>query len=288
MPDPAIATAAAAAGAAIGTGVVGLGWTGRRAAAEVWLERRRRPDERVAGVPLVSPAWDAAGRRLLQGLGPDLERAGWSEGPQRLLVGIGASSLAGLMLGVAASISLGAAGAALLVPAGLCLPPLLWWRSLLAAGRRRRDRLAGELAPMLELLCLELDAGSSLAAALESVATRLDGELPADLRPLLVGARVGGTATLQERLDAYAELHRLPSLKSLAALCALSRDYGSGAAHGARALAADLRRAQRRDLIVRSRRALNRVLIPSAVGILLPFMAVLMFPAVLTLFKNLP
>ena len=286
MPDVAIAAAAAAAGAAIGTGVAGLGWTGRRAAAEVWLERRSAAREPRAALLTVS-AWQSASTRVMHGIGPDLARAGWSETPERLAVGIGATCLAGMLLGVAAGMALSAAAAVLLVPAGVVLPPLLWWRSLLSAGRKRRELLAAELAPMLELLCLELDAGSSLAAALESVATRLEGELAADLRPLLVGARVGGTATLQERLDAYAELHRLPSIKSLAALCALSRDYGSGAAHGARALAMDLRRAQRRDLIVRSRRALNRVLIPSAVGILLPFMAVLLFPAVVSLFHNL-
>jgi Flp pilus assembly protein TadB len=234
----------------------------------------------------VGVRWAELSNRLLRGLGPDLERAGWNESPERLSVGIVASAGAGLLLALALGTVLGPAAAALLVPAGVAAPPLLWWRSLLAAGRRRSGRLNGELAPLLELICLELDSGSSLGTALESVATRLEGELSADLRPLLVGARVGGTATLQERLDAYAELHRVPSLKSLAALCALSRDYGSGAAQGARALAADLRRAQRRELIVISRRALNRVLIPAAIGILLPFMAVLMFPAVVTLFRN--
>lgn len=289
MPDPAFATAAAAAGTAIGAGVVALGWAERRAAAELWLERRRSGAASPRGqAAAVAAYWSGLARRVLRGLGPDIERAGWQETPERLAVGIAATSAAGLVLGLAAAAAVGPAAGLLLAPAGLLLPPLLWWRSVLAAGRRRRLRLAAELAPLLELICLELDAGSSLAAALESVATRLEGELSSDLRPLLIGARVSGSATLQERLDSYAELHRLPSLKSLAALCSMSRDYGSGAAQGARALAADLRRAQRRELIVTSRRALNRVLIPSAIGILLPFMGILMFPAVATLFRNLP
>src|SRR5713101_923237 len=53
------------------------------------------------------------------------------------------------------------------------------------------------------------------------------------------------------------------------------------------ALATDLRRSQRRDLIEHSRRALNHVLLPAAVGVLLPFLAVLMFPAVTALQRNL-
>src|SRR5216683_2510173 len=56
---------------------------------------------------------------------------------------------------------------------------------------------------------------------------------------------------------------------------------------GVGALATDLRRSQRRDLIAHSRRALNHVLLPAAVGVLLPFLAVLMFPAVTALQRNL-
>jgi hypothetical protein len=73
----------------------------------------------------------------------------------------------------------------------------------------------------------------------------------------------------------------------LAATLAASREYGTGVAHGARALAADLRRAQRRELIAHSRRALNHVLFPAAIGVLLPFLAILLFPAVTALQRNL-
>ncbi|HEX6547241.1 MAG TPA: hypothetical protein VF134_00685, partial [Candidatus Dormibacteraeota bacterium] len=67
---------------------------------------------------------------------------------------------------------------------------------------------------------------------------------------------------------------------------ATSRDYGSGVSHGLHAIAVDLRRAQRRELISTSRRALSRVLVPAAVGVLLPFMAVLLYPAVTTLARS--
>jgi hypothetical protein len=73
----------------------------------------------------------------------------------------------------------------------------------------------------------------------------------------------------------------------MAMILGLSRDYGSGVGHGIRALAADLRRARRRRVIELSRGALNRVLVPAAVGILLPFMAILLFPAVAVLMRSL-
>jgi hypothetical protein len=56
---------------------------------------------------------------------------------------------------------------------------------------------------------------------------------------------------------------------------------------GVRALAMDLRHAQRRELIAHSRRALNHVLLPAGVGVLLPFLGVVMFPAVTALQRNL-
>ncbi|HEX6488374.1 MAG TPA: type II secretion system F family protein [Candidatus Dormibacteraeota bacterium] len=288
MADPLVLAAAGAAGAAISTGVVGAGWRPHRPAAEVWLERRAaRASGSSHGLVLPGRAeWRRVFARWTPKLEPHLQRAGWAETPERLVAGAAASSLAGLLAGISTGMTAGPGPGVLLAFVGLLLPPILWWRALLSAGRRRRELLAAEAAPLLELLCLELSAGASLTAALESIASRLDGDLARDLRPLGLGARVGGTGTLEERLNAYAELHQVSALKSLAALCAMSRDYGSGAAQGTRALAADLRREQRRRLIVISRRALNRVLIPSAVGILLPFMAILLFPAVITLFHS--
>jgi hypothetical protein len=79
----------------------------------------------------------------------------------------------------------------------------------------------------------------------------------------------------------------MPAVASLATILAASREYGTGVVQGVRALATDLRRAQRRALIAHSRRALNHVLLPAAVGVLLPFLAILMFPAVTALQHNL-
>ena len=284
MSDLAVVAGAATAGSAIGLAVVAAAPRPGAAAAR-WLDRRRAPEPAPHRLPPLSATVLA---RLASGIQPDLERAGWKETPQRLVAGVLAAAGAAALVGTGVGVMIAGEGALVLGPVAAALPPLVAWRALLAAGRRRRERLRAELAPLLELLCLELGAGSSLTAAVESVVTKLQGDLADDLRPLLVGAQLSGSATLQERLDRYGTMHRLPAVKSLAALCGTSREYGSGAAQGARALAADLRRAQRRELIAESRRALNRVLLPSAAGILLPFMGVLLFPAISTLAHSLP
>jgi len=139
----------------------------------------------------------------------------------------------------------------------------------------------------MELFTLELSAGGSAVSALGSVTMQVQGELATDMRRLLIASQVAGSATFESRLVEYSERLGIPAISSLATILAASREYGTGAVQGLRALATDLRRAQRRELIADSRRALNHVLLPAAVGVLLPFLAVLMFPAVTALQRNL-
>jgi len=145
----------------------------------------------------------------------------------------------------------------------------------------------GKAVSLLELFTLELSGGGSALAALGSVTIQVDGELAADLRRMLIASQVTGSVSFESRLLDYSERVAIPALASLATILAASREYGTGTSQGVRALATDLRRAQRRDLISHSRKALNHVLLPAAVGVLLPFLGVLMFPAVSVLQRNL-
>src|SRR5260370_27008555 len=91
----------------------------------------------------------------------DLERAGWRESPERVTVFaialsacmavIGASTVSLVPIGTAAVIS------ALGIVSGLGLP-VFAFRSAIP---RRRPRVGGELAPLLELFTLELGRGGS-------------------------------------------------------------------------------------------------------------------------------
>src|SRR6266851_5462957 len=107
---------------------------------------------------------------------------------------------------------------------------------------------------------------------------------PAWLAYSLHAAITGRRARLARDLAAELEI---PAIASLATIIAASREYGTSVAPGVRALATDLRQAQRRELIAHSRRALNHVLFPAAIGVLLPFLCILLFPAVTTLQANL-
>jgi Flp pilus assembly protein TadB len=214
-----------------------------------------------------------------------LDRAGWTESPERVaalgLAFTGCTTLLGLAAAwVTPGTSAATAGAiGFLVGVGVCALVL---RSAVAS---RRHRLAGELVPLLELFTLELSGGGGALNALGSVTGRVQGELAADLRRLLIASQVG-SVPFEARLMQYSDQLDIPAIASLATMLASSREYGTGVVNGVRALARDLREAQRRELIAHSRRALNHVLIPAAIGVLLPFLAVVMFPAVTALQRN--
>ncbi len=208
-----------------------------------------------------------------------IQRAGWRHGPERL-------AAAGVAAAVAAGVVAGFASAGL-VPLAFAAALTFELAVLNAAIVRRRGRLQGELAPFLELFTLELSAGGSPLSALGSVAVQVEGELAADLRAMLIASQVTGSASFASRLLDYADRIDIPALSSLATILGSSRDFGTRAAPGVRVLATDLRRAQRRELIAHSRRALNHVLLPAAATVLLPFLGVLLFPAVSVLQRSL-
>lgn len=226
-------------------------------------------------------------RQVRARLASDLERAGWHESPERVVALAVALSACLAVLGASMASALPAGSAAVICGLGLLSGfglPVLTLRSAIA---RRRRRLQGELAPLLELFTLELSGGGSVVSSLGSVTMQVQGELAADLRRLLIASQVAGSASFETRLIEYSELVEIPAIGSLATILAASREYGTGAVQGMRALATDLRSAQRRELIAHSRRALNHVLLPAAVGVLLPFLGVLMFPALSALQRSL-
>jgi Flp pilus assembly protein TadB len=287
MPDPMTALGAVAAGASVGAAVLVIG--GRRDGIDAarWLARRRYV-QLVADIEspmLLSKALRATGVR--DRLAAIVGRAGWAESPER--VAAFALALCGCLtaLGVAAASVLPASNGAILGTLGFsigCGSCAIVLKSAVAA---RRRRLAAELIPLLELFTLELSGGGSALSALSSVTAKVQGELAADIRRLLIAAQVAGSAPFEARLMQYSEHLDIPRLASLATILGASREYGTGVVNGVRALATDLRHTQRRELIAHSRRALNHVLIPAAVGVLLPFLAIVMFPAVTALQRNL-
>ena len=217
----------------------------------------------------------------------DLGRAGWRESPERVTVFAIALSASMAVLGASTVSFVPIGAAAVICAAGIVSGvglPMLALRSAIA---RRRRRIEGELAPLLELFTLELGGGGSAMSSLGAVAMQVQGDLATDLRRMLIASQLTGSASFESRLVEYSERLESPAIGSLATILASGREYGTGVVQSVRTLAADLRKAQRRELIAHSRRALNHVLLPAAVGVLLPFLAVLMFPAVTTLQRSL-
>src|SRR5260221_2353028 len=238
--------------------------------------------ERIS-TPWQSERIGSARRRLAT----HIERAGWNESPERIAVLALALSGGLAAIGLSTAIVLDAATAISLAAAGAMAGAAAIVYALRAAAMQRRRRVTRELAPLLELFVLELSGGGSALSALGSVTMQLDGELSLELRRLLIASQVSGSASFESRLRSYAERLEIAPLASLATILTASREYGTGVTQGVRALAADLRRSQRRELIAHSRRALNHVLFPAAIGVLLPVLAILLYPAVSSLERNL-
>jgi pilus assembly protein TadC len=275
MPEPTFTAVAIGGGALVGTAVFVAFGCETRVGAGVLVVARNALDR----VLLV--------RRARARLAVDLDRAGWRESPERISVLAVALAACLGVLGATTISALTVGDAVVMCATGVLTglgSPFFALRSAIA---RRRRLLEGELVPLLELFTLELGGGGSAVSALGSVTMQVQGELAADLRRLLIASQVAGSASFELRLIEYSERLEIPAIGSLAMILTASREYGTGAVQGVRALATDLRRSQRRDLIAHSRRALNHVLLPAAVGVLLPFLAVLMFPAISALQRNL-
>jgi Flp pilus assembly protein TadB len=276
MPEALGALAAVAAGGCCAAAVLAAGfWRGGPVSITLLL-RRRAVFTAVLRI--------AEARRWLTDA---IERAGWRESADRVAI-LGLALGGCLAVIAAASAAVMPRGeAAVLALLGFCAGCAVPLLALSSGITRRRRRLSAELVPILELFTLELSGAGSALSALGSVTVQVQGELPADLRRMLIASQVAGSSSFESRLLEYSDRFQIPALSSLATILAASREYGTGASQGVRALATDLRRAQRRELIARSRHALNSVLLPAAVGVLLPFLGVLMFPAVSVLQRNL-
>jgi Flp pilus assembly protein TadB len=266
MPDPRIVIGAIGAGGLCGCSL--LAAQGAYPEIAAWLAHQG------SAITTLRPVFMAR-RRVAR----DLERAGRREAPERVLLAAFAIAACVGLLGAAVS-----AVVAIFGFVGTWVWLVLTLNGIVT---KRRRRLSGELVPLLELFTLELSGGGSALSALGSVCVQVESGLAIDLRRMLIALQVAGSAPFEARLIEYAEETEIPALSSLATILAASRDYGTAASQGIRALATDLRRAQRRELIAQSRRALNNVLLPSAIAVLLPFLGVLMFPAVSVLQRSL-
>lgn len=166
-----------------------------------------------------------------------------------------------------------------ILPAGLA-PGLLDLSRLLRAGARRRAAIAAQIPILVDLMSLEQSGGGvSSRRAMELVVSRVRGEAAQVLRACLAGSAAPGTPPLDVQLERAADELATPALAALAAVVRLQRQEGISSSAPLGRLARGLRDRQRDDLTARGRRALVAMLLPVATCILLPFVVIVLYPA---------
>jgi tight adherence protein C len=111
----------------------------------------------------------------------------------------------------------------------------------------RRDQMRAELPTVAELLALAVAAGEGATAALERVARVAHGELADELRRALADLRSG--SSLVDALEATAARVDLPELSRFVDGIVVAVDRGTPLSAVLQSQAADVREAQRRELI---------------------------------------
>ncbi len=206
-----------------------------------------------AGVLLASVRWGEGGLRVLLRLGGarvgtpprDLEAriaaAGRPAGlgvRELMAAKLASAALGGVLAAAFAAAAPGRLAFALLAagPAAGFLAPDLWLARRAAARAREIRR---ELPPLLDLLRVSVESGSSLARALSQVGARTHGPLAAEWRA--VGRLVSLGVPLETALDAMVVAAPLPEVRALRAALDRARRHGAPLAGTLTAQARDAR-----------------------------------------------
>jgi tight adherence protein C len=147
------------------------------------------------------------------------------------------------------------------------------------AGRRRRAIL-DQLPILVDLMALEQGGGGvGPRTAIEFVVSRLEGDAAMLLRNCLTSSATAGTPQLDRQLEMAGSQLDIAALSALAAAVRIQREEGVSTSSPLGQLARGLRDQQRDQLLSRGRRALVTMLLPVALCILLPFVIIILYPA---------
>lgn len=264
------------------SGVAAVAWPRRPS----WEERVRAGRRRRAGPGGAPPSGQSKFARLgalgpdraLARLGEEIQRAGWATDPDELLGRLVASEGL-LVVALAAAVDLGWLPPAPALALGL-VPPAMSAAWLMRASARHRSLVMGEMPMLVDLMALEQSGGGVGARrAMELVVARTQGAATGILRDCLSRSASPGSPQLDRELERVAALLRLPVLAALAAVVRIQRQEGIAAGSPMGNLARGLRDRQRDQLTARGRRAMVSMLLPVAVCILLPFILIVLYPA---------
>jgi Flp pilus assembly protein TadB len=271
-----------AAGVAALAGLAAWAWPRKRTWGErVVSSRRRRLHSDGGAAPATGWLALAGGhlpRDVRDKVRQDLDRAGYQLGAEELLGRLLAAEGASLALGTLLVLAISLPVQLLMVVA---LPPLLVAGAVQRSVRRRRTSILGELPLLVDLMALE-QAGGGVGArrAMELVVARSGGPAAAILRDCLTRSATPGSPPLDGELERAAVNIRVAALAALAAVVRIQRAEGIATGAPLGNLARGLRDRQRDRVTEQGRRALVAMLLPVAACILLPFILIVLFPAI--------
>jgi tight adherence protein C len=250
------------------------------------LATDRVPASGVAAV--FQPLLDELGARLQRALGDDgrdlrarLAAAGSDLTPTAFRAEQATWGIAGFGAGIGFALALAAVGrgvspvAALLVAAAFAAVGVVARdRSLSRAVQRRRDAARSEFPTVVDMVCLAVTAGESLRGALDLVARAGGGPLASELRLALRIARSG--VPLSEALEARAAQLGLAPFDRFVAAVVAAQERGMPLGDALRAMASDVREAEKREVIEAAGRKQVSMLVP-VVALILPVAIVFAF-----------
>ncbi len=271
-----------AAAVAVLAALAGWTWPRRRTWGErVAAARRRRLQAPGSADPprgWLARAGGRLPRHLRARVRQALDRSGYELGAEELLGRLIAAEAIALVLATLLVLSTSLPVQLLSVVA---VPPLIVAGALQRSARRRRASILGELPLLVDLMALE-QAGGGVGArrAMELVVARSAGPAAAIIRDCLTRSATAGSPPLDGELERAAAQYRLATLAALAAVIRIQRAEGIATGAPLGNLARGLRDRQRDRVTEEGRRALVAMLLPVAACILLPFILIVLFPAI--------
>ena len=251
------------------------------------------PRRGIAGA--FQPVLEDLGARVQRLFGDDgrdlpgrLAAAGSSLTPSGFRAEQAAWGVAGFIGGIALTLALTATGrtvspvtALLVAVAFSAIGVVARDRSLTRAIGARRDRARSEFPTIVDLVCLAVTAGESLRSALELVAGTGAGPLSSEIRAALRVSR--GGVSLADALQARARRLGLPAFDRFVEAVLAAQERGLPLGDAMRAMAFEMREAEKREVIESAGRKQVSMLVP-VIGLILPVAIVFaFFPGVIAI-----
>lgn len=228
-----------------------------------------------------APLAGRLGRSRLEELQGHVRAAGFYELRPETFVGYRLLAAAALVLFVLWCAA-GGAWSPVLVVGGVGYAGAVGWMAPLilvkGRGRRRLDEIDRQLADLIELLVVTVEAGLGFVASLRLATARMSGALGDELKLMLQEQTLGldsgeALANLLERADT-------PSMRSFVRTVDQGQRLGVSVGQMMRGLAGEMRRRRRQAVEERAQRAPVKILFPLIFCIFPALLLVALYPAV--------